>query len=511
MKKYYKNNKRIFFILLIYEILVLFACNKKLDIEESIIETLVSETRPIKEEEIVKRNVEENGIISEVNSDGDIITTIKLANDKKKLIEYDAYDLGEDYNVYKMIEVNLADKNSIALNFKNQIEFDSDDLIIKDSGVYKLSGELNGGQVKILGDFKGKVEIVLDNASIKTNKNFAIYSPNDTPVLIRLANGSDNYIGTKDKANTLLQYAIYANNTLSFTGSGSLFIDEGFLNAIGSADVLTFISGNYSLFGSASAISSSSCVIIRNGIYNLLTGDFAIVSLNDVSGYVYIENGEFDIISKGCGIVATNEIILADGKIEIESEKTAVKSKSIDVLSGEFYIKTMEDAIIAVDEKKNISEAQEDTYIRFTGGSANINSWFDGLHSYGDLYLEGGNIYISGPTRHRNYIIKYNGKIVLNGSDVIALGASTDIQDLGDGINQNYIIIYYKERFARQKGSAYQVRDVADNILMSFTPEKDYRVAIITSNKFKIGDTYSLISKDQENIITLLDKITIIK
>ena len=150
MKKYYKNNKRIFFILLIYEILVLFACNKKLDIEESIIETLVSETRPIKEEEIVKRNVEENGIISEVNSDGDIITTIKLANDKKKLIEYDAYDLGEDYNVYKMIEVNLADKNSIALNFKNQIEYDSDDLIIKDSGVYKLSGELNGGQVKIL-------------------------------------------------------------------------------------------------------------------------------------------------------------------------------------------------------------------------------------------------------------------------------------------------------------------------------------------------------------------------
>ena len=161
--------------------------------------------------------------------------------------------------------------------------------------------------------------------------------------------------------------------------------------------------------------------------------------------------------------------------------------------------------------KQNIKEAQEDTYIRFTGGSAFIDSWFDGLHSYGDLYLEGGTIYISGPTRHRNYIIKYNGKVVLNGSDVIALGASTDIQDLGDGINQNYIIVYYKERFARQKGSAYQVRDKADNILMSFTPEKDYRVAIVTSNKFKIGETYSLISRDQEDLITLTDKITIIK
>lgn len=491
--------------------IVLFACNKEGEREETTVDSQISETRFIKKEEVVKRNIEENGLISEINSDGDITTTIKLANDKIKTIEYDAYDLEEDYNIYKMIEVDLANKNGIALNFKNQVEFINDDLVIKDSGVYKLSGELNGGQVRVEGDFKGRVEIVLDNARIKTSKAFAIYSVNDTPLLLRLANGSENYIGTNDTREMLLQYAIFANNTLSLTGNGSLFVDEGFLNAIGSADVLTFISGNYSLFGSVSTISSNTCVIIRSGIYNLLTGNFAIISLNDASGYIYIENGEFDIISKGCGVVATNEIIFAGGKMKIESEKTAIKCKTIDVLEGEFNIKTMEDAIIAVNEKQNINEAQSDVYIRFTGGDINIDSWFDGLHSYGDLYLEGGTIYISGPTRHRNYIIKYNGEIVLNGSDMIALGASTDIQDLGDGTNQNYIIIYYKERFARQKGSAYQVRDMADNILMSFTPEKDYRVAIVTSNKFKMGGTFSFISRDQENLITLTDKITIIK
>lgn len=511
MKKTDFKNKILFYALFIYVAIILFACNKEDKKEETTFETQISETRPIKEEAIVKRNIEENGLISEVNSDGDIITTIKLANDKIKTIEYDADDLEEDYNIYKMIEVDLANKNSVALNFKNQIEFVDDDLVIKDSGVYKLSGELNGGQVRVEGDFKGKVEIVLENARIKTNKAFAIYSANDAPLLLKLANGSENYIGTNATGEVLLQYAIFANNTLSLTGNGSLFVDEGFLNAIGSADVLTFISGNYSLFGSVSTISGNTCVIIRSGVYNLLTGNFAIISLNDASGYIYIENGEFDIISKGCGVVATNEIIFAGGKMKIESEKTAVKCKTIDVLSGEFNIKTMEDAIIAVNEKQNIKKAQEDTYIRFTGGSAFIDSWFDGLHSYGDLYLEGGTIYISGPTRHRNYIIKYNGKVVLNGSDVIALGASNDIQDLGDGINQNYIIVYYKERFARQKGSAYQVRDKADNIIMSFTPEKDYRVAIVTSNKFKIGETYSLISRDQEDFITLSDKITIIK
>ena len=94
---------------------------------------------------------------------------------------------------------------------------------------------------------------------------------------------------------------------------------------------------------------------------------------------------------------------------------------------------------------------------------------------------------------------------------MIALGASTEVQNLGIAPDQNYIIVYYKERYARLKGSAYQVRDKADNILMSFTPEKDYRVAIITSDKFKIGETYSLISRDQEMQVTLTDKITIIK
>ena len=238
---------------------------------------------------------------------------------------------------------------------------------------------------------------------------------------------------------------------------------------------------------------------------------FAIISINDVNGYVYVEDGEFDIISKAFGVVATNEIVFAGGNVKINSDKTSIKGKTVDVINGSLYMKSLEDAVIAVDEKQNVATVQENVYVRFAGGDTTIDSWYDGLNSHGDLYLESGKIYISGPTRHRNKIISYKGNAVVSGSDMIALGASTEVQDLGMMPSQNYIIVYYKERYARQKGSAYQVRDMADNILMSFTPEKDYRVAIITSDKFKIGGTYSLISRDQENKITLTDKITIIK
>ena len=508
MKNNNKNRILIKFLITI-TIATLFACNSENNVAETTEVTQVVETKEIKKDEIVKRNIEASGIVSEMNNEGDIINTIKLANDKTKTIEYDAYDLEDDYNIYKAIDVDLSDKNSVAFNFKNQVDFVGDDLVIKSGGVYVLTGELTNGQIRVEGDFKDRVEIVMNNVRIMTNQLIAINSITDAPLCLRLANGSENYIGTNNSNKELMQYAVYANNSLSVVGSGSLVVDEGFLNAIGSSDVLTFISGNYTLFGSVSAISATSCIIIKNGIYNILAGNVAFMSMSDVNGYVYIEDGECNIISKGYGIVAKNEIIIAGGSLRIDAEKIAVKGKTIDVIDGSINVKSMEDAFIATDDSQNISLNGE-VYIRFVGGDTNINSWYDGLHSYGDMYLEGGKIYISGPTRHKNKIISYNGNIVCKSCDMIALGASKEVQDFGDAINQNYIVVHYKEKYARQKGSAYQLRDMADNIIMSFTPEKDYRVAIITSDKLKVGSKYILISRDKETEVLLTDKKTIL-
>lgn len=487
---------------------MLFACNNNLNENTLDEETTIAPTKEIREEEIVKRSIETSGIITETNNEGDIITTVKLANKIKK-IEYDSSDLEEDYNIYKAIEINLSDKNSIAFNYKNQIDFIDEDLVIKNGGVYVLTGLLQNGQIIVEDKVEEKVEIVLNNAQIKTKKMSAILSLSNAPILIRLANGSENYIGVNE-LDKVYQNAIQVNNTLSMAGSGSLFVDEGFLNAIYCLDVLTFISGEYTLFGSASAVSSNSCIIIKNGTYNILSGTVSFISVNDVNGYIYIEDGEFNIISKGYGLIATNEIIVVNGNIKIESDKVAVKSKSIDIIDGNINIKSMEDAIIASSDNQLTKENEEDVYIRFVGGETNIDSWFDGINSYGDIYFEGGKIYVSGPTRHRNKIISYMGKVILNGSDLIALGASKEVQDFGINPNQNYIIVYYKERNARQKDSAYQLRDKADNIIMSFTPKKDYRVAIITSDKLTIGNEYILVSRDKETRVILSDKKTII-
>ena len=324
---------------------------------------------------------------------------------------------------------------------------------------------------------------------------------------------SDNYISSNpdDKNITILKSAIYSSNALCMTGRGSLSIGAGFINDIECMDVLTIMSGKYSLFAADGALHGESCVLIRNGEFNIVTGGESIKSTSPAKGFVFIEGGDINISSENGGIVSNNEIIFAGGNINVESKKECVKGRTIDVFDGKMFLSSSNDGIRATDINQNESFNQLGVYIRFVGGDTEIDSWNDGLDAKGNMIFEGGRVFISGPTRHADKILSYKGLVICKGGDLIALGASKEVMDLGFDPEQNYIIIYYSDKYARQKGSAYQLVDEAENILLSFTPEKDYRVAIISSDKLKIGNKYQLISREMVTEIVVAEKKTIIR
>ena len=500
-------------VLLVFIMAVLFSCTNNGGNESSTLESITTETREIKEEEIVKSKSLNNGSLSEVNSDGDMMKTFSLGSLENKTIKYYAKDLEDDYNKYDAITIDIGDTNSIAYNFKELAAFENGDLIIKSPGVYVLKGELVTGQVRVEGNYGDRVEIVLDNARIMTSKDYAIYSPNDVDLMIRLSDFSDNYISSNpdDKNITILKSAIYSSNALCMTGRGSLSIGAGFINDIECMDVLTIMSGKYSLFAADGALHGESCVLIRNGEFNIVTGGESIKSTSPAKGFVFIEGGDINISSENGGIVSNNEIIFAGGNINVESKKECVKGRTIDVFDGKMFLSSSNDGIRATDINQNESFNQLGVYIRFVGGDTEIDSWNDGLDAKGNMIFEGGRVFISGPTRHADKILSYKGLVICKGGDLIALGASKEVMDLGFDPEQNYIIIYYSDKYARQKGSAYQLVDEAENILLSFTPEKDYRVAIISSDKLKIGNKYQLISREMVTEIVVAEKKTIIR
>ena len=512
-KNNYKIKKVICSLVLFMNIVLAFACGKTSTSDEPTTMSIPNETREIKEEEVVKGKSLDNGSLSELSADGDIMKTFTLGSLENKTIKYYAKDLEEDYNKYGVITIDIGDINSIAYNFRDLVSFEDGDLVIKKAGVYVLHGELITGQVRIEGNYGDRVEVVLDNVNIMTSKDYAIYSPTDVDLMIRLSEFSDNYISSNpnDDNITILKSAIFSSNSLSLSGNGNLSIGEGFINDIECMDVLTIVSGKYSLFAADGALHGESCVIIKNGEFNIVTGGESIKSTSTANGFVFIEGGDINVTSENAGIVSYNEIILAGGSINIESKKECLKGKTIDVFDGKLYLSSANDGIRAIDINQNENFNQLGVYIRFVGGDTEIDSWNDGLDSNGNMIFEGGRVFISGPTRHADKIISYKGLVICKGGDLIALGASKEVMDLGFDPEQNYIIIYYSDKHARQKGSAYQLVDNAENILLSFTPEKDYRVAIISSDKLKIGNKYQLISREMVTEITVAEKKTIIR
>ena len=513
IKKIMIIKKSIILVSFIIIVLTLFACSNNEKIVETTNNILVPETTEIKEEEVVKSKNLENGSLSELSSDGDIMRTFTLGSLQEKKIKYYAKDLEEEYNKYDAITVDLTGQNQIAYNFREFVSFEGEDLIIKSKGVYVLQGELLNGQVRVDCNFGDRVEIVLDNVKIMTNKDYAIYSPNDVDLMIRLNDFTDNYISAniEDVNEKMFKSAIFSLNSLCLTGTGSLSIGAGFLNDIECMDVLTIISGKYSLFAADTALKGESCIIIKDGEMNIVTGGDSIKSTSVANGFIYIEGGDIQVSSQNAGLSSYNELILAGGNINIESKKECIKGKSIDVFDGKMFLSSSNDGIKAIDVNQNENLNQLGVYIRFVGGDIEIDSWNDGLDSNGNMIFEGGRVFISGPTRHADKILSYKGLVICKGGDLIALGASKEVLDLGFYPEQNYIIIYYSDKYARQKGSAYQLVDEADNILLSFTPEKDYRVAIISSDKLKIGNKYQLISREKVTEIVVADKKTIIR
>ncbi len=522
----YKNAIKIFIIL--SSCITLFSCTQDaVEIQEetqalstpSDVEMMETKTFVI-ENEVIERNNTQNGIIVEKKMSGDISVTALLAGGKKKVIEYAAIDLDENYDA--AIKVDIGNVDKVADEYKDFVKSLDGDIQLMAGQRYELKGELNGGQIVVVGDEGDVIEIILNSVNINTEKEFAICSPYDCKVIIKLADGKENNINLvypeeksvkkmkKKIKKTAKEAGIFVKSQLTFSGKGTLNVTGNFKHAIECLGKITFISGTYNLNEMQDGISGGEEVSFRSGNYNIdVTGD-GIKTLYE-NGFIFVENADMHVNSVSKGISAYNELIIADGNLDITSQKEALKGKTVDIYDGNIKILTRDDGINADDFMLDKNIYQENIYVRIAGGNIDINAWIDGIDSSGNLYFEGGNIYISGPTRHAEKIFDYNGIVTCDSTEMIAVGASTTIKDLGENPNQNYIIVYYKEKESRAKGWAYQVIDEADNLLMSFIPAKDYRVAIITSNKLKIGSKYKLVSWNHEMEVTLEGKKTIVQ
>lgn len=308
----------------------------------------------------------------------------------------------------------------------------SDSTVIKNSGVYYLTGEINNGMITVNTD--GPVKLILNDISVTNNSGPAIYIENADVTYIELAEDTNNTL--KDDGSSEFDGVIYSKDDLIIEGNGILNITANNQDGIVSKDDLVINSGNIIINSADDGIRGKDYVVIKNGEINITSSGNAIKSTNEedeTKGSISIQGGNITIKSSLDGVQSVKDLEITGGTFNIqtgsgssvkstnsmwaqknsntESMKGLKATGNIVITNGTFELDTEDDSI------------HSNSSISISGGDYSISSGDDGIHADNTLIIDGGNININQ---------SYEG---LEASKVTINDGSINVTSSDDGIN----------------------------------------------------------------------------
>lgn len=377
-------------------------------------------------------------------------------------------------------------------------EADGSTVTITQEGVYIISGTLDDGQI-IVNAPKEKVQLVLSNADITCKTSSPLYIIDCDKTFLTLADGTENSV-TDGEAYTLAEgedepdAAVFSADSFTINGGGSLNVNGNYNDGIHSKDDIVITGGSITVNAVNNGIKGKDYVAVADGDITVISGGDGIKSTNiedSTLGFVYIEGGSFDITADGDGIQAETVFTSLGGDYNIKAgggSENASKShfddfgggfggghgfdnddgfggfKGFDDDGEGFHGSDNDDAVPTDLAFVQLAETTSDdttvstkgvkagTEINVSGGSFNIDSADDTLHSNGNITLSGGSLTLAAGDDgiHADSEVNFTGSTVdittsyegveaavINVADgEISLKATDDGFNAGDGTSQ---------------------------------------------------------------------------
>ncbi len=304
------------------------------------------------------------------------------------------------------------------------IKLDGNDISIKSKGVYKLTGSLENKNINI--DSNGEVKLIIDNVDISTKGEPCINITSSDLVYIQVVGDNKLICDTT----TDLNGAINSKGDLLLSGDGTLNIESN-IDGIVTKDDLQIDSGTIVINSEDDGLVGRDSIEINNGEITINSSGDGLKTTNQEKGSLKISGGNIDITSKLDGIQVINSINIEDGNIKITTGNgSSVKSTSEKWMNNE-----------TTDSIKGI---KSDTDINISGGTININSEDDSIHSNGNITINGSNITIfsgdDGIHADGNVNISSDMKINesyegIEGANITINGGDISVKSTDDGFN----------------------------------------------------------------------------
>ena len=376
------------------------------------------------------------------------------------------------------------------------------DLVIAGTGSLTVNANYKNGVT-------GKDTLRIEEAALSvTAKNHGV-NGKDSCTLVKasltVVSGGDALRSTND-SDASLGFVSITDSDLTLTSGEDGIQAETTLTVSGGSCTVTAGGGSGAALAddaSAKGLKAGVSLLVSGGEFTLDCADDAI----HCNGDVEISGGSFAIVTGDDGVHADGNTKISGGTIDISACYEGIEGETVDITGGEIHIVASDDGINAAggNDRSGFGPMQDSfagsasCYINISGGTVSIDASGDGIDSNGSLTVSGGEIYIDGPTNEGDGALDYDGTGTITGGTVVAVGSNGMAMNFGSDSTQGSILL----NLSGSAGQAVTVKDSSGNVLLTYTPGKDYRSVVVSCAALTQGETYTVSAGTQETTVTL--------
>jgi hypothetical protein len=244
------------------------------------------------------------------------------------------------------------------------------------------------------------VVLLLNGADITSSTSAPIYVNNANKTVITLAKGTENYVSDgatyifADAGSDEPNAAIFSKDDLTINGNGSLIVDANYNNGIDSNDDLKIISGSITVTSVNDGIKGRNSIAIKDGTITVNAGGDGLQSNNDEEtgkGTIAIEGGTLNITAELDGIQAETSMLVSGGDINLSTGGGSINSSTQEGW-GNWGMDNNSNIVDTAASAKGLKAGLD---ITITGGTIDIDSSDDSIHSNNSITIDGGNILLA--------------------------------------------------------------------------------------------------------------------
>ncbi len=236
------------------------------------------------------------------------------------------------------------------------------------------------------------------------------------------------------------------------------------------------------------------------------------------NGSICIDGGTLVLVAGDDAIHSDTGLQINGGTIQITESYEGLESGDITINDGTITVKARDDGFNAAGGNnasegnnafggdrfsKGDTSSQSNYQIIINGGTLTVDADGDGIDSNGNIFFRGGIVTVNGPENGGNGALDYgdnNCFCEISGGTLIAAGAVGMDDAPTSGSSQPAVNVRFDT--AQSAGTYVVLKDSDGNVVISAQPTKKFQSIILSNEKMKLGETYTVYYGTSENFLT---------